>query len=66
MSSHYDDTNKNSLMSDIMSYITKSIRPGSGGPGSGGPNALNQQILQERDQKEIRETLVSIKLQYFY
>jgi hypothetical protein len=62
--SHYDDTNKNSLMSDIKSYITKSIRPGFGGPGSGGPNALNQQILQERDQKEIRDTLVSIRLLY--
>ena len=38
-SSFFDDTNKNSLISDIKSYITKSIRPGFGGPGSGGANA---------------------------
>lgn len=56
----YDDTNKNSLISDIKSYITKSIKPGFGGPGSGGPNAHNQQILHERDQKEIRDTLNQI------
>ena len=54
------DTNKNSLMLDIKSYIMKSIRPG-----FGGLNALNQQILQERDQKEIRDTLVSFKLLHF-
>jgi hypothetical protein len=60
--SSYDDKNKCSLMSDFMSYITKSIRPGFEGPGSCGLNALNQQILQMRDQKEIRDTLVSIKL----
>jgi hypothetical protein len=46
--SSYDDTNKNSLMSDFKSYITKSIRPGFGGPGSGGPNVLNQKILHMR------------------
>ena len=61
-SSHYDDTNKNSLMSDFKSYITKSFSLSFDGPGSGGPIALNQQILQERDQKEVREALVSIKL----
>ena len=40
--SSYDETKKNSLMSDFKSYITKSIRPGFGGQGSGGLNALNQ------------------------
>ena len=56
----FDDTNKNSLISDIKSYITKSIKPGFGGPGSGGASAQSQQILHEKDQMEIRQTLVSI------
>jgi|LauGreDrversion4_2_1035121.scaffolds.fasta_scaffold4639604_1 hypothetical protein len=56
--SAYDDTNKNSLISDLKSYITKSIKPGFGGPGSGGANAHNHQILQEKDQMEIRDLLV--------
>jgi len=38
----YDDTNKNSLISDIRQYITKSIKPGFGGPGSGGATAQSQ------------------------
>jgi len=62
--SHFDDTNKNSLISDIKSYITKSIKPGFGGPGSGGASAQSQQILHEKDQMEIRQTLVSVLLDF--
>lgn len=54
----YDDSNKNSLISDIKSYFTKSIKPGFGGPGS--TSNATQQILQEKDQLEIRQTLVRI------
>lgn len=54
----YDDSNKNSLISDIKSYFTKSIKPGFGGPGSSGTSNATQQILQEKDQLEIRQTLV--------
>jgi len=47
----FDDTNKNSLISDIKNYFTKSVRAGMM------PAAQTSQILQQRDQEEIRNTL---------
>jgi hypothetical protein len=53
----FDDGNKNSLISDIKNYFTKSVRAGM--IPSGGPGGSNQatQILQQRDQEDIRQTL---------
>lgn len=52
----YDDSNKNSLISDIKNYFTKSVRPGAGLPSASG--GQTSQILQQRDQEDIRNTLV--------
>lgn len=54
----FDDGNKNSLISDIKNYFTKSIRPGM--TTSTGPGNQTSQILQQRDQEEIRNTLNQI------
>lgn len=54
----FDDGNKNSLISDIKNYFTKSVRPGM--TPSTGPGNQTSQILQQRDQEEIRNTLNQI------